>query len=480
MTTAPVDLDFATVSELGALLRSRDLSPVDLTRHCLRQLDSLGRSLNAVVTVTDDLALEQAARAEAELRSGIDRGPLHGIPYGAKDILATAGIPTNWGAVPFGGQLFDKDATVVARLRDAGAVLVAKLATVELAGGMGYDHPDAAATGAPANPWNVDRWTGGSSSGPSAAVAAGLVPFAIGSDTGGSITMPAAWTGTAGLRPTYGRVSRHGAMALCWTLDRLGPMARNAYDCGLALQAIAGHDPQDPSTSREPYTYTSRAARRTGFRFGVVAGATDGASPEVAANFAESLEVLSELGTLETVTLPQLPYAEVADTIMAAEAYAAFDDFLAAGRSRELTARKAHAHRLAAAVLPAHDYIRAQRIRARAVTWYQELAGQYDALLAPTLGDVSGGVDDAFAYNLTGTFSRELNLAGVLAGAPTISVFNGFGADDLPTGIAFAGARWADNAVLDAAAALEERTPWSRRHPMLAADVMRVRAGGGR
>jgi aspartyl-tRNA(Asn)/glutamyl-tRNA(Gln) amidotransferase subunit A len=462
-------LAFATVRELGALLRSGELSPVELTESCLRRLDTLGRSLNAVVTLTEDIALEEARRAEAELHRGLDRGPLHGIPYGAKDILATAGVPTTWGVVPFRDQVFAHDATVVRRLREAGAVLAAKVATVELAGGMGYDHPDAALTGAPANPWDVSRWTGGSSSGPSAVVAAGLVPFAIGSDTGGSIVMPAAWTGTAGLRPTYGRVSRFGAMALCWTLDRLGPMTRSADDAGLVLEAIAGSDPRDPTSLPLHYAYADRPARTGGFRFGVIAGGAHAAEPEVVANFEASLEVLGELGSLEEVSLPDFPYAEVAETVMSAEAYAAFDDFLAAGRAVELTASKAHGHRLAASVLPAHDYIRAQRIRGHIVAAFDALAGRYDALLAPTLGGVAGGVDDPFTYNLTGDFPRELNLAGVLAGSPTISVHNGFGADHLPTGIAFAGARLAENAVLDAAAALEARTEWSRQHPQLAA-----------
>jgi aspartyl-tRNA(Asn)/glutamyl-tRNA(Gln) amidotransferase subunit A len=465
MSTPDVELAFAGIRQLGAMLRSGELSAVELTRYCLERLDTIGSRLNAVVTLTPDVAYEEATRADAELRRGVDRGPLHGIPYGAKDILATAGVPTTWGVASFRDYVPDHDATVVRRLRDAGAVLVAKVATVELAGGMGYDHPNAALTGAPANPWDASRWTGGSSSGPSSVVAAGLVPFAIGSDTGGSIVFPAAWTGTAGLRPSYGLVSRAGAMALCWTLDRLGPLARSADDCGLVLEAIAGPDPADRSLCAPPLAYSGRTRRRSGFRFGVVDGSLDGAEPEVAANFEASLEVLREIGTTELVSLEDFPYAEVAETVMSAEAYAAFDDFMGAGRARELTAEKAHVHRLAASVLPAHDYLRAQRIRARAVASFEAVAGGYDALLAPALGDVAGPIDQNFTYNLTGSFARQFNLAGVLAGSPTISVHNGFGAGQLPTGLALGGARFTDVAVLDAAVALEARTPWSTCNP---------------
>src|SRR5205823_6970158 len=190
----------------------------------------------------------QARAADREIKAGRYRGPLHGVPYGAKDLLATRGIPTTWGAEPYKDQVFDYDATIVRKLREAGAILVAKLAMVELAGAFGYNNADASFSGPCRNPWNTDYWAGGSSSGPGSAVAAALVPFAIGSETSGSIITPCAYCGVSGLRPTYGRVSRHGAMALSWTLDKLGPMCRTAEDCALVLSAIAGRDPLDAST----------------------------------------------------------------------------------------------------------------------------------------------------------------------------------------------------------------------------------------
>ena len=452
-------LAFCTVAELGALLRVRDISPVELTRFFLDRLDTVARPLNAVVTITDDVALREAALAEAELVRGVDRGPLHGIPYGAKDIIATAGIPTTWGARPFAGQVLPRDATVVRRLRDAGAILAAKVATVEIAGGMGYDNPDASLTGPTGNPWNPDTWAGGSSSGPAAVVASGALPFAIGSDTSGSIVLPAAWTGTAGLRATYGRVSRHGAMTLCWTLDRLGPLCRTAHDCGLVLEAIAGPDPDDPAALPRPYRYRRDAPRREGFRIGVVAGAAEGAEPEIAANFETSLAHLGELGTVREVTLPDLPYAEVQEIISAAEAYAAFDEFIARGGTAGLTATMAKTHRLSGALLPAHDYIRAQRIRRHIAAAFDELAREFDAVVSPTIGTTAGSRYEDFEYMLPGAFPRPFNYAGVLTGSPTISVPNGLGRLGLPTSIAFAGARFAENAILDAASALQERSP---------------------
>jgi aspartyl-tRNA(Asn)/glutamyl-tRNA(Gln) amidotransferase subunit A len=467
------EIAFLSIRGLGALLRRGELSPVELTKLYLERLESIGRDLRIVVTITHDIALREAALAEAELRSGLDRGPLHGIPYGLKDIVAAVGAPTTWGAAPFKEQTFEQEATVARKLRDAGAILVAKLATIEIAGGMGYDNPNASTTGAALNPWDVSRWTSGSSSGPAGAVAAATVPFAIGSDTSGSILFPAAFTGTAGLRATYGRVSRFGAMTLCWTLDRLGPMCRSADDCGLVLEAMAGHDPHDPSSLNQTYWYQNRTVRRRGFRFGVIDGSCDGADAEVQQNFQNALNVLGKFGTLEEVRLPEYPYAEVAQVITAAEAYAAFDDFMAAGRNRELAAKKAHAHRLSGAVLPAHDYIRAQRIRRIIAESFNSLAGQYDALIAPSLGVVACKADEDFEYGLPRASGRPLNLAGVLAGTPTISVFNGLGQGELPTGIQFAGAALRENSVLDAAHALELELGLFHLRPKIAAVPLR-------
>jgi aspartyl-tRNA(Asn)/glutamyl-tRNA(Gln) amidotransferase subunit A len=458
-------LSFASVRELGTLLRSREVSAVELATLSLERLDGLGRQLAAVVTVTDDVALAEARLADAELARGLDRGPLHGIPYGAKDILATAGIATTWGAAPFRDQVPTHDATVVRLLRDAGAVLTAKVATVEIAGGMGYNNPDASFTGPTVNPWNADAWVSGSSSGPAAAVAAGLVPFAIGSDTSGSIVLPAAWTGLAGLRATYGRVSRFGAMTLCWTLDRLGPMCRTAEDCSLVLEAISGHDPNDPgSVNQPPYRHAS-ASRTGGFRFGVVRRGAEGAEPEIAEHYERTLGLLRELGTVEELDLPDLPYDAVADIVLGAEAAAAFDDFIAAGRTQELTASQAAGHRLDGLAIPAVDYIRGQRLRRKIATGFVGVASRFDALVAPTLGTTASGVREDFEYMLRSAFPVPLNVAGVLSGTPTISLPNGLGRNGLPTAVALAGPRLGEAGILAGAMALETRLGFTELRP---------------
>jgi len=234
------DLAFSGVVELQRLLTRRTVSSLELTELYLTRLEKYGPVYNALVTLMPERARSEAKRADRERAAGKIRGPLHGIPYGVKDLLATVGAPTTWGAEPFRHQRFDFDATVVSRLGAAGGVLLAKLAMVELAGGFGYNEADATFTGPGRTPWNRKFWSGGSSSGSGAATAAGLVGFSIGSETSGSILFPATSCGVTGLRPTYGRVSRHGAMALCWTLDKLGPLARGASDTELVLRAIAG------------------------------------------------------------------------------------------------------------------------------------------------------------------------------------------------------------------------------------------------
>src|SRR5215468_5446004 len=241
------DLSFLSVRDLSTRIQ-KGLSPVAVAEHFLDRLEKIGPAYNAVVTVLRERALGEARTAEKEIRGGHKRGLLHGVPYGVKDLLAARGGPTTWGCAPYKDQVFDQDADVVRRLKDAGAVLLAKLSMVELAGGMGYNHANASFNGPGLNPWNKAYWSGGSSSGPGAAVASGLVPFAIGSETSGSILTPSAFCGVSGLRPTYGRISRHGAMALSWTLDKLGPMTRSADDCGIVLSALAGHEPADPTS----------------------------------------------------------------------------------------------------------------------------------------------------------------------------------------------------------------------------------------
>jgi len=474
---------FSPVRRLGRLLRERRISSVELTEAYLDRLEKIGPKLNAVVTITRERALEEARRADKELAAGEYRGPLHGVPYGAKDLLATRGIPTTWGAEPYRNQVFDYDAAVVERLREAGAVLVAKLAMVELAGGMGYTHPDASFTGAGRTPWNPEYWSGGSSAGSGAAVAAGLVGFAIGSETSGSILTPCAFCGVTGLRPTYGLVSRYGAMALCWTLDKLGPIARTADDCGLVLAAIAGPDPRD-ATSEGEFAYPVRGMQMGGpartFRIGVLQHATERAQPEVAANFERSLEALANIGTLERdVPFPELPWGPAVSTIVDAEGAAAFRELIESGGTRQLRAAADRTGGYAAMMTLAVDYIDALRARVRMRAELDALLARYDVLVAPTRGgvapradrDMRGGPPPSPAPGPSPTPAPERPSppatipAGNLAGVPALCVPNGFGQNALPTSLQFIGRAFNETTLLAVADRYQQATDWHLQRP---------------
>jgi aspartyl-tRNA(Asn)/glutamyl-tRNA(Gln) amidotransferase subunit A len=438
---------FTPLRQIAAKIRGRQISPVALAEESLERLDTHGRKLNAVVTLAADDAIAAAREAEREIRRGKYRGPLHGIPYGAKDLLATKKMPTTWGAAPYRDQKFSYDATVIRKLTDAGAVLVAKLSMVELAGGMGYNNADASFTGPGLNAWNAGYWSGGSSSGPGSAVAAGLVSFAIGSETVGSIVTPAAFSGVTGLRPTYGLVSRHGAMALCWTLDKLGPLARGSDDCSLVLDAIAGRDEADPTTVAPP-----RASRpsRTRPRIAVVKGATEFVQPEVAKNFEDSLTVLGRFADVtRDVALADFPYGLCAGTIVDAEGGSAFVELIESGGTRELQAKSDRYGGYSSVLTPAVDYVHAMRLREKMRAPMQALFQRYDALAAPSRASVAYpiGIDFDKAWpelakgrpaNFVSPIGSLISV-GNLVGGPAISMPNGFGQEGLPTGLQLLG-----------------------------------------
>jgi aspartyl-tRNA(Asn)/glutamyl-tRNA(Gln) amidotransferase subunit A len=454
------------VARLAAEVRARTISPVALAETFLDRLEALGPAYNAVVTITRDRAMAEARRAEREIAAGRYRGHLHGIPYGAKDLLATAGgIPTTWGAAPLREQRFDFDATVIRRLGEAGAVLCAKLAMVELAGGMGYRQPHASFTGPGINPWNRDAWSGGSSSGSGSAVAAGLVPFAIGSETWGSILSPAGYCGIAGLRPSYGRVSRHGAMALCWTLDKLGPLCLTAEDCGLVLEAIAGADPADPSTSDRPWRFDAAQVAGRRFRLGVIKGVTAGCDAAVITNFERSLETLRGIASIEEVELPDLPWEAVTRTILHVEAASAFEDFIAQGTVAELTAPEDHYSVYARDAILARDYVKALRLRGVMAREADRALARLDALVAPGRATVAPGLHEEFRSALRGSAPDLMGAIGNGAGLPAICVPNGFGDRGLPTSLQFMGRVYEENTVLAAAHAWQSLTDWHWRRP---------------
>jgi aspartyl-tRNA(Asn)/glutamyl-tRNA(Gln) amidotransferase subunit A len=474
----PDEIFFSTVAELAPQIRARRLSPVELTEGYLRRLETAGRSLGAVATIMRASALEEARAAEADIRRGRYRGPLHGIPYGAKDLLATRQAPTTWGAAPYRDQRFDFDATVIRRLREAGAILVAKLSMIELAGGMGYNRADASLTGACLTPWNTAYWSGGSSSGPGAAVAAGCVAFAIGSETSGSIITPAAFCGVSGLRPTYGAISRHGAMALSWTLDKLGPMCRSAEDCGLILASIAGRDPLDPSardsdqlprySNRGRLLNARRSARRP--RLAVMKDSYEKAQEEVRRNFLASIDALRRFADVEMdVPLPgDFPYGPAVGTIVSAEGASAFRDLITSGRVKELASPRGRLGGFSASLVSAVDYLQAMRLRRPARRAWAEFFTKYDALIAPSRSTVAYPADRNFEDAYPGITAASPIGASNVVGVPAISIPNGFGQNNLPTGLQFVGPAWSERELIGFASRYQSETDWHRRRPPIA------------
>jgi Asp-tRNA(Asn)/Glu-tRNA(Gln) amidotransferase A subunit family amidase len=470
-TASIEDLAFQPVTALAALVQKRDISATDLTKVYLERLEKYGPKLNCVVTLTGELALAQAAQADKEIRSGRYRGPLHGIPWGAKDLFATKGIPTTWGAAPYQNQVFDYDATVVERLREAGAVLVAKLSMGALAQG------DQWFKGRTRTPWNPERGSSGSSAGPGAATAGGLVGFSIGTETRGSIISPSAANGVAGLRPTYGRVSRYGAMALSWTMDKIGPMCRTVEDCVLAFNAIYGPDGRDDTVVDAPFNWNPDlplAKLRIGYvkaefepqppqegRGGRGGGAPGGGrgrgglSPEEQRQQAEArlkilndaLDVYRKLGAkLEPIELPGRQLAGTLSFILGTEAAAAFDDLT---RSKEINdpslntwPRTFRTSRF----VPAVEYIRAQRARTLLIQQTEKLMSEYDVFLSSTN-------------------SASLGLTN-LTGHPAIAVKAGF-IKDQPIMLMATGRLYDEATLLRVALAFERATTWHEMHPTL-------------
>ena len=465
----PDDILFSSITELATQIRARRLSPVELTESYLERLETTGKRLGAVASLMRDSALQEARAAEREIRRGRYRGLLHGIPYGAKDLLATRNAKTTWGAAPYKDQQFDYEATVIKKLREAGAILVAKLAMVELAGGMGYNEAHASLTGACKTPWNEEYWSGGSSSGPGAAVAAGLVAFAIGSETSGSIITPSAFCGVSGFRPTYGAISRYGAMALCWTLDKLGPMCRSAKDCGIVFSAIMGRDPLDPTSldaASPPPLAKSRGAIR--LRLAVMKDSYEKAQAEVKENFLRSVDVLKKFAAVEMdVKLPDFPYGPAVGTIVDAEGASAFRDLIESGRVAELASPTGRVGGYSASLVTAVDYLHAMRLRIPMRRAWNEMFARHGILVAPSRATVSYPINKTFdqAYP-TITTSSPIG-ASNLVGAPGISIPNGFGQHNLPTGIQFIGPAWSDQVLIELADKYQQATDWHKQRPKM-------------
>lgn len=463
------DILFLPVSELSRRIRARRLSPVALAESYLDRCRTLGPKLNAFATLTPDLALAQARAAEKEIASGKYRGPLHGIPYAAKDLLAVKGHPTTWGARPYSGQHFDDDATVIRKLNAAGAVLLGKAAMIELAGGMGYRYASASATGAAKNPWNTEYWTCGSSSGSAAIMAAGLAAFAIGTETWGSIICPSGFCGVTGLRPTFGRVSRHGAMALSYSMDKIGPMCRSAQDCDTVLQVISGHDPEDAGSLSAPAA-KYRGAPATGrLRIGWMLNAWKEVRPDIDAPVTAARKVLESTPSVSVkeVSLPEGPWETAAGTIVSVEGATAFRSLIQSGKVAELSDPMGQIGGYINEEISASDFMLAQRIRGVLKKKMDELfvENQVDVLAAASLPVTASKLDANL--DLTLTFADPAGGIGNVCGLPAISVPCGFGNDHLPAGIQFIGRALDDAKVVHAARLFQSRTDWHTRRPNL-------------
>lgn len=452
------DVAFYTVTQLAELVRTRQVTSVELTEMYLSRLKRHNQVLECVVTFTEDLAMEQARRADEEIQQGYYRSPLQGIPWGAKDLLAVKGYKTTWGAMPFKDQMIDMDALVVQRLEDAGAVLIAKLTLGALAyGDVWFD-------GVTKNPWDVSEGSSGSSAGPGSATAAGLVGFSIGTETMGSIVSPSTRCGVSGLRPTFGRVSRHGAMALSWSMDKIGPMCRSVEDCALVFSAIYGPDGQDMTVTPHPFTWNPALNPRQ-LRVGYVASAFE--ASEIDANTASQsqdeskrinlsnsnavLDVMRQQGfDLIPIELPQTDM-DALNVILIAEAAAAFDEVTRDNRDdlfkRQDDEAWANTFR-AARFIPAVEYINANRIRTQLMHDMARVIQDVDVFIVPSFG---------------GNALQITNYTG----HPTVVVPNGFTDRHTPTSISFIGGLYQEAETLAVAKAYQDATDWHLQYPQL-------------
>ncbi len=437
------DLAFYPVYKLASLIKHRKITSVELTQFFLDRLHRYGDTLECVITITDSLALTQARKADEEISNGIYRGPLHGIPYGAKDLLAVPGYKTTWGAMPYKDQVLSEKATVIQKLEDAGAVLVAKLTLGALAWG------DVWYGGTTRNPWNLEEGSSGSSAGSASATVAGLVPFAIGSETWGSIVSPSTQCGATGLRPTFGRVSRHGAMALSWTMDKLGPICRNAIDCALVMDAIKGEDGLDLTVREFPFNYEYSSSVKN-LRIGILSDAFE----QKGFNYKNDSTLIALLKSkgiaLIDKKVPTGVSASAISFILQAEAAAAFDDLTRSGKDslmvRQIKNAWPNVFR-AARLIPAVEYIQANRLRYQLTQEFNAMMQDIDVLIAPS-------------------FSGQLLITN-LTGHPCVVLPDGSYAANEPGSITLLGNHFDEASILMFARYLQEITPYEEGRPPL-------------
>ncbi len=465
------DIFFATAAEINRRLKAKEFSAVELTRAFCDRLEQQGPKYNALALSLRIEALKKAKDVDGEIKRERFRGGLQGVPFAVKDLLSVAKHPTTWGAKPFAGQIFDHTAMVVRKLVKSGAILTGKLAMVELAGGGGYRYPAASLTGPGLNPWDVTRWSGGSSSGSGSAVAAGLVGFALGSETNGSILTPSAYCGVTGLRPTYGLVSRAGAMALSWTMDKIGPMCRSVEDCGLVLSTIAGSDGNDPASAGKSFYFAPEYARpNSEIRIGYAPVDFDEtAEAPLRDAFKNALGVFKSLGMpFREVSLPpDYPYGAVASTIVSCEGSAAFEQLIASGQVDDLADQRQAQGLKAGLEIPAKDYLKAMRIRSMIQQVFREIFADVDVLIAPARPTIASPISESLDRTRAPGPAKGLNgltPAGNLAGLPALCLPCGF-AEKMPVGLQLVGRPFSENLLLKAGMEFQKKTDWHTQRP---------------
>jgi len=443
LPTVKDDLAFYTVVQLADLIRTKQISSVELTKFFIERIKKYDSKLMFAVTITEERAMAHAKKADAEIAAGKYKGLLHGIPFGAKDLLAAKGYKTTWGSVPYKDQVLDVDATAITKLEEAGAILIAKMTLGELAMG------DVWFGGKTKNPWNLNRGSSGSSAGSASAVAAGCMPFAIGSETLGSIVSPSSECGTTGLRPTFGRISKFGAMALSWSMDKLGPITRSVEDCAIVFNAIQGADSKDLSLISAPFNYSSpQGASLKGMRIGFIKSEFNRKYAN-SANDSLSLKKIKDMGAeLVEIELPDLPYRDMI-IILGAESGAAFEDLTLSNRDDLMVRQDKNAWPSgfrSSHFIPAIEYIQANRARAILIDELNKKMKGLDAFIAP-----------AFGQNLVATN---------LSGHPCVVLPNGF-RNGLPTSITFTGQLFGEGKLLKIAEAYQRAGDFHKKQPSL-------------
>jgi Asp-tRNA(Asn)/Glu-tRNA(Gln) amidotransferase A subunit family amidase len=464
------DCAFLSVAQLSRLIHTKQVTSTELTKMYLDRLHRFNDKLNCVVTFLDEVALEQAKQADAEAASGKFRGPLHGIPWGAKDIMAVKGYKTTWGSDAFKEQVIEEESSVVVMLREAGAVLLAKLATGELAGG------DRWWGGQTKNPWNLEEGSSGSSAGPASATAAGCCAFAIGTETSGSILSPSGRCGLTGLRPTFGRVSRHGVMALSWTQDRLGPLCRSVEDCAIVMSVIARPDGQDMSVSALPFNWNTHLDIKK-LRLGILQEAFDDVKdPVLQATNKKTIEQVEALGF--KLTPVKVPEWTIETNSFGVESAAFFDDFLRSGAYKKMTNPQRGGGFRNARAIPAVEYLQSQRARMMMMMKLADATKDVDVYLVPALGggppagagrgaaETERPAAPAPGPRRQSASQRHFSMANS-AGYPAISMPNGFMQSGSPTAITFYARPFGEAELMAVAKAWQDASGFHSKHPAL-------------